>query len=108
MVLLNSVLPKRTLCDGNTPLCGVPAGRRRKGDDELLARLGANIERARKACGLTQERLAEKADLHPRVIQKIESGETNMKATTLMRIQSALGCSWAALVPTVRTGTRRA
>ena len=85
----------------------MPAGRKRKGDDQLLARLGVNIERARKACGLTQEKLAEVADLHPRVIQKIESGETNMKATTLMRIQSALGCPWEALVPRAQVGVIR-
>lgn len=65
----------------------------------MLERLGANIERARKAAGLTQEKLAEAVDLHTRVVQKIEAGETNMKATTLIRLRSALNCSWADLVP---------
>jgi len=68
----------------------------------MLARLGANIERARKACGLTQEKLAETVDLHPRVVQKIEAGETNIKATTLIRIQAALGCAWESIVPKIR------
>lgn len=79
----------------------MPAGRKRKGDDAILAKLGANIERARKARGLTQERLAEAADLHPRVIQKIEAGETNLKSTTLFRLQVALACPWDDLVPKV-------
>lgn len=64
----------------------------------MLARLGANIERARIAGGFTQEKLAELADLHPRVVQKIEAGETNLKSTTLFRLQSALACPWEQLV----------
>ena len=60
----------------------------------MLARLGANLERERKAAGLTQERLAEMVDLHPRVLQKIEAGESGMKVTTLFRLQAALACSW--------------
>ena len=65
----------------------------------MLTRLGSNIERARKVRGFTQEKLAEVVDLHPRVVQKIEAGETNIKATTLIRLQAALGCSWESLIP---------
>lgn len=68
----------------------------------MLTRLGINVERERKARGLTQEKLAELVDMHPRVIQKIESGETNLKATTLFRIQAVLGCDWQRLTPPVR------
>lgn len=64
----------------------------------MLVRLGANLERQRKARGLTQEKLAEIVDLHPRVVQKIEAGETNLKATTLIRIQRALQCTWDSLM----------
>jgi transcriptional regulator with XRE-family HTH domain len=67
----------------------------------MLARLGSNVERERKARGLTQERLAEVVDLHPRVVQKIEAGETNIKATTLFRLQAALGAPWDRLAPQV-------
>jgi len=83
----------------SAPSCGVPTGRKRKGDDRILASLGANIERERVAHQLTQERLAELVDIHPRVLQKIESGETNLKATTLFRLQAALGSQWESLVP---------
>lgn len=69
----------------------------------MLSRFGANVERERKARGLTQERLAEVVDLHPRVVQKIEAGETNLKATTLFRLQAALGCPWERLVPAVES-----
>jgi transcriptional regulator with XRE-family HTH domain len=67
----------------------------------MLARLGSNLERERRARGLTQEKLAEAVDLHSRVVQKIEAGETNLKATTLFRIQAALGSPWERLVPKV-------
>lgn len=67
----------------------------------MLTRFGANLERARKAQGLTQEKLAEIVDLHPRVVQKIEAGETNLKATTLFRIQHALGSPWEQLAPKI-------
>ena len=59
----------------------------------MLSRLGANIQQARRAAGVTQEKLAELVDLHPRIVQKIEAGELNPKSTTLIRIQRALRCS---------------
>lgn len=68
----------------------------------MLVRFGANLERERKARGLTQEKLAEIVDLHPRVVQKIEAGETNLKATTLFRLQKAIGCSWDSLMVGLR------
>ncbi len=67
----------------------------------MLTQLGANLARERVAAGLTQERLAESVDLHPRVLQKIEAGESNLKATTLFRLQGAVGCPWEKLVPDV-------
>lgn len=58
-----------------------------------LKRLGANIRRQRTNRGITQERLAEAADLNTRTIQKIEAGTTNILVTTLRRIRKALRCS---------------
>lgn len=68
---------------------------------ELLAKLGDNVRRERQRVGLTQEQLAELVDVHPRMIQKIEAGETNILATTAMRLQAALECEWTALMPVV-------
>ncbi|MFA6287457.1 MAG: helix-turn-helix transcriptional regulator [Opitutaceae bacterium] len=65
----------------------------------MLRRLGASIQAQRRICGITQERFAETIDVHPRIVQKIEAGELNPKSTTLIRIQSALGCPWEHLVP---------
>lgn len=84
----------------NTPLWGVPPPRR-KGDQAILNQLGANIQVERKRAGLTQEKLAEMVDLHPRIVQKIEAGDLNPKTTTLLRIQAALGAPWERLAPHV-------
>jgi transcriptional regulator with XRE-family HTH domain len=64
-----------------------------------LDRFGANIRRERNARNLTQEKLAELADLNIRTIQKIEAGELNVLITTAVRVQRALKCSWERLLP---------
>jgi DNA-binding XRE family transcriptional regulator len=48
---------------------------------------------------MTQERLAELAELNIRSVQKIEAGDINMLVTTAVRIQKALACSWTRLLP---------
>ena len=73
----------------------------------LLKRLGENVRRARLAKGLTQEGLAELVDLHPRVVQKIEAGKTNILATTAVRLQAALDCPWAALMPMLKEAVKQ-
>jgi transcriptional regulator with XRE-family HTH domain len=63
-----------------------------------LSRFGANIRRERMARNITQEKLAETADLNTRTLQKIEAGELNILITTAIRIQRALGCPWDKLM----------
>jgi len=48
---------------------------------------------------ITQEKLAELADLNIRTVQKIESGELNVLITTLVRIQRGLECKWDRIIP---------
>ena len=60
--------------------------------------MGANVRQERLAAGLTQERLAELADLAPRTIQKIEAGRITILITTLRRLRSAIGCTYEALL----------
>lgn len=43
---------------------------------------------------ITQEKLAEAADLNIRTLQKIEAGQTNILLTTAARLQKAIGCRW--------------
>lgn len=66
---------------------------------QQLTRFGANLRRERVAQSITQEKLAELADLNIRTLQKIEAGETNILITTALRLQRALGCEWTALMP---------
>ena len=63
-----------------------------------LKSFGANLRRERSAKGITQERLAEMADLNIRTLQKIEAGQMNILVTTLIRIQNALRCSLEKLI----------
>ena len=63
-----------------------------------IKRLGANVRRERNVRNLTQEKLAELADLHLRSLQKIEAGEINLLVTTVFRIKRALKCSWEKLL----------
>ena len=65
-----------------------------------LDRFGANIRRERSARNLTQEKLAELADLNIRTVQKIEAAELNVLITTAIRLQRALKCPWDSLLLT--------
>jgi len=52
--------------------------------------LGQNIRKERKRVGLSQEKLAEKADLHPVYVGDVERGEENVSIDSLARIAKAL------------------
>jgi len=52
--------------------------------------LGENIRINRRAVKWSQEKLAEKADLHHNYIGDIERGEENVSVDALMRIAAAL------------------
>lgn len=62
-----------------------------------LKTFGANLRRERTARNITQERLAEMADLNIRTLQKIEAGQTNILFTTAIRLRDSLGCPWERL-----------
>jgi transcriptional regulator with XRE-family HTH domain len=63
-----------------------------------LKHFGANLRRERSARGITQEKLAEWADLNIRTLQKIEAGQTNVLVTTAKRLRDALGATWDSLL----------
>jgi transcriptional regulator with XRE-family HTH domain len=60
--------------------------------------MGKNLRHKREVIGLTQEKLAEKADLNPRTVQKIEAGRLNVLITTVARLKKALDCTWDELL----------
>lgn len=66
-------------------------------ESRLIKRFGANLRRERMERGITQEKLAEMADLNIRTLQKIEAGQTNILITTAIRLREALGCAWERL-----------
>lgn len=53
--------------------------------------LGDAIRKCRDRVGMSQETLAEKADLHPVYIGKIERGEQWVSLHALLRVAKALG-----------------
>ena len=52
----------------------------RSAEARFIRTPGANLRRERTARGLTQERLAELADLNPRTVQKIEAGDITISS----------------------------
>lgn len=55
---------------------------------------GQNVCRLRMAARITQENLAEKADLSRRYIQEIEAGSKSPTVNSVVRLKKALHCSW--------------
>jgi len=64
--------------------------------------IGENIRRQRKALKLTQERLAEKADLHPVYLGQVERGQETASVHALARIARALKIPLKELVDGVK------
>jgi len=63
-----------------------------------LVRLGENIKRFRKIHGLSQEKLAELANLHRTYVGGVERGERNISLLNLIHLADALEVSVADLV----------
>ena len=54
-------------------------------------RIGENVRRFRKKRGMTQEKLAERADLHPVYISQVERADRAITIDALLKITKALG-----------------
>lgn len=57
---------------------------------QIQRTLAKRVRLRRKALGLSQEQLAERATLDVRHVQKIEAADINMTLATLCKISSAL------------------
>jgi transcriptional regulator with XRE-family HTH domain len=53
--------------------------------------IGLNIRKHRKEAGWSQEKLAEKADLHSVYISQVENADRAITIDTLLKITKALG-----------------
>lgn len=71
----------------------------RTGVSDLPARFGANLRKVRLAKGISQEDLAEQADLHRTYVSSVERGERNVTLETIEKLAKALGVSMAKLMP---------
>lgn len=80
----------------------MPPRRRSRSLSPDHAALGAAIVRLRKRAGLTQEELAERADLHITHVGGIERGVRNPTYSTLLRLASALGVDLGELMGSQR------
>jgi transcriptional regulator with XRE-family HTH domain len=67
-------------------------------EKKFLGRLGSNLKRARSKSTLTQQQIADSAELDIRTVQKIKAGELNILITTAARLKQALGCEWEDLL----------
>ena len=65
----------------------MPSARSRR----FFTYIGANVRRGRERTGLTQEKLAEDAELDLRYVQRVERGGTNPSAAVLVALADALG-----------------
>jgi len=57
---------------------------------DILRRFGERVRALRKAAGLSQEELAERANLHRTYIGMIERGEKNVTLSNIQKIAFAL------------------
>lgn len=65
----------------------------RKPAKDLTRILATNIRTLRQAKGISQEKLAEIADLHRTYVGSVERGERNVTLSTLEVLAAALGVS---------------
>ena len=62
---------------------------------------GKHIREKRYDLNMTQEELAEKANLHPTYVGSVERGERNISLENIIALAQALGCSPKELMPEV-------
>lgn len=64
----------------------------------ILATIGSNIKFYRKKLGLSQEQLADLADLHRTYVGSVERGERNISALNIEKLAAVLGVEPAKLL----------
>lgn len=60
--------------------------------NRVLKNIGESVRSRRTDAGFSQEKLAEKADVHRNYIGKIERGEQNLTVQSLIHLAKALRC----------------
>jgi transcriptional regulator with XRE-family HTH domain len=75
--------------------------RTRERDLAIAAAFGQRLKQVRQDRGMTQEQLAEAAELHPTFISNVERGYRVPTVATLLRLASGLAVSPGSLVDTL-------
>lgn len=70
----------------------------RNRDQELIAVVGQRVAAARKARGLTQEKLAEAISIQPVTLSRLETGARALGLSTLAKIAETLGVGLGDLI----------
>lgn len=70
-------------------------------------RVGRVVRARREELGLTQEQLAERAQVHDRSVGKVERGVSNVTLATLVALADALDVPVAGLMTEVGEGARQ-
>lgn len=73
---------------------------------DILVRFGRAVRTKRLSLDLTQEELAEKAELHRTYIADIERGTRNVSLQNIEKLALALGCNLQALFAEVEKGRK--
>jgi len=71
---------------------------------DLKKEFGAELKRRRMESGISQERLAELADLHRTYISAVESGKRNLTLESIQRLAQALGATVGSFFTSVERG----
>src|SRR5215467_2147224 len=67
---------------------------------------GAEVKRRRVRLGISQEKLAERANLHRTYVSDVEAGKRNPSLASIQRLTLALGASLGAIFASVEDGTK--
>jgi transcriptional regulator with XRE-family HTH domain len=81
---------------GDCELFDVPRDDRKPPSADVAARLGENLRRERRRAGLSQDELAQRADLHRTAVGLLERGGRVARADTLIQLAGAMSISPAA------------
>jgi transcriptional regulator with XRE-family HTH domain len=65
---------------------------------DVRERVGLNLQKLRRERGLSQEELADRANIHQTYLSGVERGKRNPTVTVLQRIAEALGADVEDLV----------
>jgi transcriptional regulator with XRE-family HTH domain len=69
--------------------------------EAVLVAVGQRLRDRREAKGLSQEALADLAELHRTFVGSVERGERNVSVVNIYRLAQALGSSASDLLPSV-------